>query len=173
MKKISVIGNAAGCKTLISKSLSRATSIPVYSMDQMQINPGWRETDLTELQKKLDEIFKNDCWIIDGMGPLEILETRIEKSDAVLFIDLPLYIHLWWACKRQVYCAFRERSDFVEGCPMLPRTFYILRDILKVDREWTPRIRDMLQQYPNQIQLFHIRSVKELAEFEWTFTSDH
>jgi hypothetical protein len=44
-----------------------------------------------------------------------------------VYVDLPLWIHYWWAAKRQFPCLFRPRPNFVPGCPMLPKTWALAK----------------------------------------------
>lgn len=52
-------------------------------------------------------------WIIDGFGPLKIIESRFQKSDVVVFIRFPLWRNYWWCFKRQIKGLFFRRSELL------------------------------------------------------------
>jgi hypothetical protein len=54
-------------------------------------------------------------WIIDGLGPLKIIEDRFKKSDLVIVIRIPLWVNLLWAVKRQIKSIFVSRKELPTG----------------------------------------------------------
>jgi len=152
--KIVIIGNAGGGKSVLSAKLSKTFDIPVFKLDTLQWNPGWVPTPV--------EQFK---WIIDGFATMESVEKRCKAATTIIFIDHPVLIHLWWALKRQFLCLFRPRPDFVDGCPMIPMTGKLLKMILDIDKFLKPKIKDILKQYENSKEMYHIKSPIELNRF--------
>jgi adenylate kinase family enzyme len=165
MKRVVVTGNAGGGKTTLSKRLAGATGLPLIFLDQIMWKPGWRALPLREFAQIHRELIDEDEWIIEGVGYDETLEPRFERADAIVFLDLPLLRHYWWAAKRQVECIFAERQDWVDGCPMLPKTWYIARIIRAIHVETRPKILRLLERYRAQKIVFHIRSIGELSRF--------
>jgi GAF domain-containing protein len=89
----------------------------------------------------------------------------VDAADTIIFIDHPLWIHYWWAIKRQWMCLFRDRPDFVEGCPMLPKTWALVRMIWHIHKQLRPILLTLIAHHRNDKQIFHIRSPKALAHF--------
>ena len=76
IKKISVIGNACSGKTTLSRKLAERYELPLTHVDSIQFLPGLKLRNPDETRKTLQEISERDMWIIDGYGPLKIIEKR-------------------------------------------------------------------------------------------------
>ncbi|MFL0797379.1 MAG: hypothetical protein K6L73_07795 [Cellvibrionaceae bacterium] len=166
MTKVTLLGNAGGGKSTLSKPLGQAKGLPIYQLDKLQWNPGWVPTSQTEFDARHDAILQTEQWIIDGVASLASIERRLKASDTIIFIDHPLWIHYWWAAKRQMMCLFRPRLDFVDGCSMLPKTFALAKMIWQVNKSFRPAILKLINDCAGDKQVFHIRSPKELTKFK-------
>lgn len=169
MKRVVIVGNAGGGKTTLSKRLGEATGLPVVFLDQVMWKPGWNAISPAEFDEAHRDLITRDEWIIEGMGYDETLESRFGRADTIVFLDFPLSRHFWWAAKRQFKCLFRKREDWVEGCPMLPKTLYIVRIMLSIHRKTRPRILRLLGESGPETNVFHIRSVRQLRDFSCRF----
>lgn len=165
MKRVVITGNAGGGKTILSKRLSLATGLPPVFLDQILWKPGWQALSPAEFDAVHEELIRKDEWIIEGVGYDETLEARFDAADTIVFLDFPLLRHYWWAAKRQIRCVFKQREDWVEGCPMLPKTAYIARIIRAIHRETRPKILSLLDKVRSEKAVFHIRSMSELKNF--------
>lgn len=86
--KILVIGCPGSGKSTFARRLRDITGLPLYYLDMI-----WHKADKTtvsqaEFDSRLDEILKNDNWIIDG-NYKRTLEKRLEKCDTVFWLDYP------------------------------------------------------------------------------------
>ena len=165
MTKVALLGNAGGGKSTLCKALGQAKGLPIYQLDKLQWNPGWVATPKDKFDAQHDSIIEQEKWIIDGVASLESIERRLEAADTIIFIDHPLRVHYWWAAKRQFMCVFRTRPDFVEGCPMLPKTLELVKMIWQIHKYIRPTLLDLINIHSQGKQVFHIRSPKELAQF--------
>ena len=165
MRRVVVTGNAGGGKTTLSKQLSAATGLPLIFLDQVLWKPGWQALSPPEFGRADQELIEQQEWIIEGMGYDETLESRFDRADTIIFLDFPLLRHYWWAAKRQVKCLFQEREDWVEGCPMLPKTIYISRIIRAIHIETRPLLLRLVEKSRGTKNVFHIRSKPELETF--------
>lgn len=166
MTKVAVFGNAGGGKSILCQALSQAKGLPVYQLDKLQWKSGWVPTPQEEFDTQHEIIIKQDKWIIDGVASLASIERRLQACDTIVFVDHPLWVHYWWAAKRQFMCLFRDRPNFVEGCPMLPKTFELAKMIWRLNRDLRPILLELINQQSHSKRVFHIRSPKELAKFE-------
>ena len=85
-------------------------------------------------------MLQKDKWIIDGFGPWEFVEKRFREADAIIYVDLPLIMHYYWATKRQLKCLFKPRIDGPPGCPMLPVTFKLYKMMWHLHKEIRPKL---------------------------------
>jgi adenylate kinase family enzyme len=165
MTRVAVIGNAGGGKSTLCRKLSRALEIELYPMDQIQWKPGWMPASYEEIKQRHDEILKHARWIIDGWGPLDLITERFEAADTIILVDQPLYIHYWWAVKRQVKCLFQPRPGGPAGCPMLPMTWPLLKMIWHIHHHARPDLLELVNSYRDKKQVVYIRSPQGLHQF--------
>jgi len=166
MTKVAVIGNAGGGKSILSKKLAQAKSLPAHRVDTYQWNSGWQPIPETDVREKLNALLGNDRWIIDGWGPWDSSVRRFQEADTIIFIDYPVWIHLWWAMKRQIRALFLPRTiDKPEGCDLRSVTVRMFRMILSINKNVTPTVRALVAQHKKDKSVFHITSRKGLREF--------
>jgi len=134
-------------------------------MDKLQWKPGWVPAAPDEIRRQHAWLLGLERWIIDGWGPPDTIEARFAAADTIILVDHPLYVHYWWALKRQQMCLFRPRPDGPEGCPMLPMTWQLLKMIWAIDRQALPHLRQTVAQLGQHKRVVHIRSPRELRQF--------
>ena len=169
MTKIAVIGNAGGGKTTLCRRLGSLLNIPVHTVDLFQWQPGWVATPYPQLAEIHQSWLQNETWIIDGFGAWDLIERRFQQADTLILVDYPLYIHFWWAFKRQIRDVFSPRDDLPPNCPMLPRTRDLIEVMLRVHREMRPQLLETMQNIAKDnngaIRFIHLRSPKEMKQF--------
>lgn len=166
MTKVAILGNAGGGKSTLCETLSLAKGLPTYQLDKLLWSSGWVPIPQEEFDYQHDLILTRNKWIMDGLASLESIERRLEAADTIVFVDHSLWVHYWWAAKRQFMCLFRERPNFVEGCSMLPKTFALAKMIWQVNKYLRPTLLDLVHKYSHGREVFHIRSPRELAQFK-------
>ena len=117
ISRIAIIGNTCGGKTKLSQNLALHHSLPVVHVDQIQFMPGLVFRPFKESIEILKKEQEKSEWIIDGFGPLDILEERLKLADQIIMIDLPLKTHYFWAFKRVVKNIFQgQRKELPANC---------------------------------------------------------
>lgn len=159
-----IIGNAAGGKSVFAEHLSKSRHLPHYRLDMLQWNPGWVPTSREEFNRRHNTLLIGNKWIIDGFASWESIELRFEAADTIILIDHSLWLHYFWALKRQFLCLFRPRPNFVESCPMLPMTWKLLKMIWQIHWELRPRLIELANSYRERKWVYHIHSPSELRE---------
>ena len=165
MTRVAVIGNAGGGTATLWRTLRTPRHLPWFPVDRLQWKPGWVPATYAEIKERHDEILTYTRWIIDGWGPQDLIVERFAAADTMIRIDHPLAIHYWWAIKRHVHCLFSPRLDGPEGCPMVPMTWPLLNMIWDIHYHARPQLLDLVNQYRDRKQVFHIRSPQELQQF--------
>lgn len=167
MRRIAVIGNAGGGKTALSRLLGDALELPVHHVDSIQYQPGWTRTPSLECDRRLDALAATERWIIDGFGGDDVIEHRLRAADTVVFVDFPLAIHYWWACKRQWRSRRQQRVELPDNCPefTLEYSCRLATVMWDVHRHYRPWFTKLVQALPDDVAVFHIRSPKEWNAF--------
>lgn len=163
-RKVVIIGNIAGGKTRLSRKLSTLHSLPLTHIDSIQFLPGMQMRPLADTRTALNSVTSQDAWIVDGFGPLDLLEKRFALADKIVFIDLPLWRHYWWAIKRQFFInLFTRRSELPEGCNEMTwaHTQKLFKTLRQVDTKMLPELRRILNRETNKPKTLFIRTVQE------------
>lgn len=103
-------------------------------------------------------------WLIDGYGPLDLLEPRLQRAERIVFVDFPRWRHLWWLTKRQLrLLVARRRTEFPEGSD--ERSWRHIRKLYKtllgMDRGMNPELRRILARPSYAGRVIHVRSLAE------------
>ena len=170
IKRIAVIGNACSGKTRLSRALAQIHSLPLTHVDSIQFLSGMQLQDPAITRKSLVDICNEDKWIIDGFGPLKIIEDRFQKADVVVFIRFPLWRNYWWCCKRQVMGFFYRRPELPDDCfeSTVPQTIKLVRTIWNVHFGMWPQLERIFAQEHYRKKIVYIRT---LADFNRIFDS--
>jgi adenylate kinase family enzyme len=165
MTRVMVIGNAGGGKSTMCRALSATHSLPYYAVDKIQWRPNWVPTPEPEFTRAHEALLSQDRWLIDGYGSWSSVMRRIDVADTIVFVDHPIWIHFWWATKRQIKSIFVGRADGPPGCPMFPVTIPLFRMMWRLHREMRPKLMAAIEERRGSARVIHIRSPRELARF--------
>lgn len=88
-KKISIIGISGSGKSTLAVKLGKILALPVHHIDYYFWQPNWVQRDKQELIKQIDDIIKQDSWIIEGTYK-QTLTNRFLHSDAVIWLNLSI-----------------------------------------------------------------------------------
>jgi adenylate kinase family enzyme len=113
--KISLVGNVATGKTRLAKQLSKQHNIVVTHVDSIQFDQYLQIRNMPLVREELERVQKSDQWIIDGNGPLDMLERRFELSDQIFLVDPPLWANIFWLTYRQIKNIIFPRAELPHG----------------------------------------------------------
>ncbi len=163
MKKIMVIGCPGSGKSELSRELGMLTGIRVFHMDRLFWKPGWKESSHKELMDKISGILPLGSWIIDG-NYLRTMDMRIDASDTIIFLDIPLLYCLWGVIRRRFKYRNRTREDLAEGCSEKIDLEFI-RYIIAFPSSQRQRIYSKLRKVKNEKDITVIRKRKDIRKY--------
>lgn len=161
--RIAVIGNAGGGKTTLSRRLGKIHNLPVIHVDSIQFLPGMQIRSLDETRQVLNEEAAKQNWLIDGYGPLDLIEKRFGIADWVIFVDFPLARHIWWCMKRQIRGIWQQRAELPEGCneATVKHTVKLFKTIWRVHRQMRPELIRILNRENLRHKVIFVNSLSE------------
>ncbi|MEM7404183.1 MAG: flagellar protein FlaR [Pseudomonadota bacterium] len=164
-ERIVILGNAGGGKSRLARGLARRIEAPLIELDMLLWQPGWQRTPETEFRQQHDDLVAGPRGVVDGVASWDSIQHRVARCDTLVLVDLPLWQHYWWAAKRQFMCLFRERPDFVPGCPMLPKTAALARMMWWLHRELRPQFLKLVDRERSLRHVYWLRSAAQCEAF--------
>lgn len=143
---MAILGNSGGGKSTLARRLATQHSLPLHEVDKLLWRPGWVLAPENEYTSEHDRILADSAWLIDGLGRLESIAPRIARATVVILVDFPLWQHFWLAAERQIAWARGGLKNPPGGRAEMPSTKALFETIYTVDRDWMPKIRELVSQ---------------------------
>jgi adenylate kinase family enzyme len=161
--KIMVVGNIAGGKTALSRSLAALYDLPLTHVDTIQFGAGMTLRPHAETRAKLREVAQQEKWLIDGFGPLDLIEERFQLADKIVFVDLPLWRHAWWCTKRQISNLWSPRRELGEESRELTveHTMRLYKGLLRNHEKMRPELLKIFARENLIAKMTMIRNIEE------------
>jgi adenylate kinase family enzyme len=109
-------------------------------------------------------VVEGERWILDGNFLPEDWnpDIRFERTDSVVFLDLPRSVCIWRVLKRRVRDRCRSRPDLPasEGFDV-----ELLRWIWRYPAVDRPRVLALLDQLPESVAVHHLRTPADVRAF--------
>lgn len=165
-KRISVIGNSCSGKTVLSRQLAAKFGTKIHHVDNIQYLPGLSWRDPNETRKILSDITNENEWIIDGLGPLKILEDRMRKSDLIIVLRPSLSTLYWRLFKRQLTGIFKQREELPENCfeATPAQTIKMIKTIWNVHHGLWPQLDRIFKQGEYKDKVFQVFREKDILK---------
>jgi len=163
MKKILIIGICGAGKTTLAKSLAEKLNLPLIHLDKHFWKSGWVESSKQEWREKVEELCKQDSWIMDGNfgGTFDI---RFPAADAIIFLDYSRSLAIYRTIKRIIKYKGRVRPDLAKGCPER-FDWSFLKFIWNFHKNHRHIIENSLDKYAVNKKIYRFKNPAELGSF--------
>lgn len=160
--KILIIGIVASGKTTLATKLSKNLNIKKYEIDSIVHDDIKREKRSIDEQKNIiNEIDQEKEWIIEGTLRKH-LYFLLEKSDKIIYIDIPLKERKKRIIKRYIKQKLRiETSNYKPTLKMLLSMYKWTNDYEKNKYEFEQELNN----YKNKLII--IKSTEELTNYKY------
>lgn len=166
--RIAIIGNIGGGKTRLAERLGKLRLLPVYHVDSYQFTSSLQIRPHQETIQDLRQIQNQDSWIIDGYGPLDILIERLEISDQIIFVDLPVWRHIFWTIKRQITNIWSPRPELPAGAKetSFHHMVKLFRSLWKIHKKMRPEMLRILSRSSLKSRVSHVQTLQQLNKMQ-------
>lgn len=165
MKKIVVFGKPGSGKSTLSKSLASATKIQLHALDSIVFKKNGDRVDRATYDEEHEKILSSDSWIIDGFGPIESFNQRLDVADTLIYIELPYIISYWLVTKRLLKGLFIKPEGWPDGSSILKGTLESYKVLRICPKFWNNIFMQKLEKISTNKTLYVIRSVSDLNSF--------
>jgi len=165
MKKVVVFGKPGSGKSTLSKSLASATEIKLHALDSIEFKKNGDRVDRAIYDEEHENILSSDSWIIDGFGPIESFNKRLDAADTLIYIDLPYIISYWLVTKRFLKGLRIKPEGWPDGSSILKGTLESYKVLRLCPKFWNNSFMQKLEKISTNKSLYVIRSVSELNSF--------
>ena len=142
-RRIAVVGCGGAGKTFLATRLASKHGLPLVHADEIVHRDGVLQPE-AEWQAELNAHADGEAWVIDAMK-VSLLEHRVERADAVVFLDLPRrYCYLGLLQRR------KWRRDLVN--PEFLGWIWTFR------RDVRPRILEILERHAATTEIIAVTS---------------
>lgn len=103
IKRLYLVGSVGSGKTTLGKKLAEEFHIPFYEMDNLifeRLETGDRRREDDEIGLLLETIFEEKVWLIEGTCLRDIIQPVFDKSQALIFLEVPYYKRIYRFTKR-------------------------------------------------------------------------
>ena len=161
MKKIAVFGKPGSGKSTLSKNLASISGIPLHPLDSIVYKNNGDLVDRETYDRKHGKILSSDCWIIDGFGPIDSFNMRLEEADTLIYIDLPYAVSYWFVTKRLIKGLFVKPDGWPEGSSILKGTLASYKTLKLCPKFWNENFMRKIKQLPDCNSVYVIQTVSE------------
>lgn len=165
MKKIAVFGKPGSGKSTLSKNLASATGIELYSLDSILYKKNGDTVDRKTYDREHENILSSGSWIIDGFGPIESFNKRLDVADTLIYIELPYTVSYWLVTKRFLKGLFVKPEGWPDGSSILKGTVESYKVLKLCPNFWNNGFMQKLEKISSRKSLYVIRSISELNGF--------
>jgi hypothetical protein len=166
MERVVVIGNSGGGKSVLARQLAAKLALPYVEIDSLLWLPGWQLVPAPTFQSRHSQLIAQERWLLDGLGAHDSIPERLARATAVVLVDMPLWVHFWFAADRQARWAAGQLQHPPASIPDAPPTRALFKTIWDVDREWMPQIRSLAAYEERRgKRVFRVNSIEELDGF--------
>ncbi len=165
MKKIAVFGKPGSGKSTFSINLASVTGIQLHPLDSIVYKQNGDLVDRDTYDRKHKKILSSDCWIIDGFGPVDSFNLRLDEADTLIYIDLPYIVSYWFVTKRLIKGLIVKPEGWPDGSSIFKGTLASYRTLKLCPKFWNDGFMQRLKGLSTSKSVYVIRTVSELNNF--------
>lgn len=170
---IMVLGCSGGGKSTTAAKLAEIFDLRAIHLDLYLWKAGWVQRDTEDIQALLLPEIEKDGWVTDGNHSNGCYAERLEKTDMLVWVDMPR-----WRCMLNIFLRVwkyrgKTRPSMTEGCPeRFDWEFAVY--VWNFKHNKGKRLAELFEQVKHEKRLYRLKNYDELNQFlsEMTRESD-
>lgn len=147
-QRVLVYGVTGSGKTTLAAQLSRVTSLPWYSVDDLTWEPGWVEVASDEQRRRISEICAGSEWILDT-AYARWSDIPLSRAELIVALDYPRWVSLQRLLRRTAARCW-DGTPICNGNTESLRTAFASDSIILWHFRSFARKRDRIKQWMDQ-----------------------
>jgi adenylate kinase family enzyme len=159
-----VVMATASCsgKTTLGRELARRLDAPFVELDALNHGPNWLQATPEELRRRVEPLIAGPRWVVDGSYRSKLGDLVLERSDVVVWLDLPKRVWLPRLIRRTLRRALRRERLWNDNRETIWNGFFARDSLLRFALRTYPQ---RLRTYPVELgryNLVRLRSPREI-----------
>ena len=128
--RIAVVGGSGSGKSTVARRLAELHKFEYVELDALHWGPNWTPCPGDEFRARVEEAISRDSWVVDGNYTGKLADLVLERSELVVWLDLPLRVtlpRLWRRTRRRMGEQTELWGGNRENWPLQPRLALRLR----------------------------------------------
>ncbi len=103
--RIAVVGGSGSGKSTVARRLAELHEFEYVELDALHWGPNWTPCPGDEFRARVEEAISRDSWVVDGNYAGKLGDIVLERSELVVWLDLPLHVtlpRLWRRTRRRM-----------------------------------------------------------------------
>ena len=164
MKRVAVVTSASGNGgTTFGRVLAARLQVPFVELDALNYGPGWAQATPEQLRARVAPLVATDAWVIEGGYWGKLGDLVLDRTDLVVWLDLPTTVWLPRLVRRTIRRIVRK-EELWHGNRETFRGGLVGRDALLVYMLRNYRRRRRV--YPERLRAYNTVRLRTTGEVE-------
>lgn len=159
-----VVMASASCsgKTTLGRELARRLDARFVELDALNHGPNWAQATPEELRARVEPLIAEPRWVVDGSYRGKLGDLVLERSDTVVWIDLPVRVWLPRLVRRTFTRAVRKELLWNDNRETIWGGFFARDSLLRFALRTYPTRRRIYPVELGRYNLIRLRSQGEI-----------